>query len=77
MLGKRPEGRLCTTVTDATDYNFTRDTARAGRRLHCVLDGDGDIDIARVAAIHDAGPGDLTFLANRKYEKALATRRRR
>jgi UDP-3-O-[3-hydroxymyristoyl] glucosamine N-acyltransferase len=41
-------------------------------RLGCRLDGDGDIDIARVAGIHDAGPGDVTFLANPKYEKALA-----
>jgi len=41
-------------------------------RLDCVLDGDGEIDIGRVAAIHDAGPGDITFLANPKYEKALA-----
>jgi len=41
-------------------------------RLDCVLDGDGDIDIVRVAGIHDAGPGDVTFLANPKYEKALA-----
>jgi UDP-3-O-[3-hydroxymyristoyl] glucosamine N-acyltransferase len=41
-------------------------------RLECRLDGDGDIEIVRVAGIHDAGPGDVTFLANPKYEKALA-----
>jgi UDP-3-O-[3-hydroxymyristoyl] glucosamine N-acyltransferase len=40
-------------------------------RLDCRLDGDGDIDITRVAGLHDAGPGDVTFLANSKYEKAL------
>src|SRR6185503_3544163 len=44
-------------------------------RLQCVLDGDGEIEIERVAAIHDAGPGDVTFLANRKYEKALPATR--
>jgi UDP-3-O-[3-hydroxymyristoyl] glucosamine N-acyltransferase len=44
-------------------------------RLECVLDGDGDIDIVRVAGIQDAGPGDVTFLANPKYEKALASTR--
>ena len=44
-------------------------------RLQCVLDGDGEIDIERVAAIHDAGPGDITFLANPKYEKALPATR--
>lgn len=36
-------------------------------RLSCALEGDGDIEITRVAAIEDAGPGDLTFFANRKY----------
>jgi UDP-3-O-[3-hydroxymyristoyl] glucosamine N-acyltransferase len=41
-------------------------------RLECRLDGDGDIEIARVAGLHDAGPGDVTFLANPKYEKALS-----
>ena len=33
-------------------------------RLDCTLEGDGDIEIARIAAIEDAGPGDLTFFAN-------------
>ena len=36
-------------------------------RLECELEGDGDIEVTRVAAIEDAGPGDLTFFANRKY----------
>ena len=40
-------------------------------QLGCRLDGDGEIDIARVAAIEDAGPGDLTFLANSKYAALL------
>jgi UDP-3-O-[3-hydroxymyristoyl] glucosamine N-acyltransferase len=42
-------------------------------RLECRLEGDGDIDIVRVAGIQDAAAGDLTFLANTKYEKLLAT----
>jgi len=33
------------------------------------LSGDGEIDIQRVAKIEDAGPGDITFLANLKYKK--------
>jgi len=41
-------------------------------RLGCRLDGDGDVDIVRVATIQDAQPGDITFLANPKYESALA-----
>jgi UDP-3-O-[3-hydroxymyristoyl] glucosamine N-acyltransferase len=44
-------------------------------RLDCRLEGDGDLEITGVAAIHDAGPGDLTFVANPKYEKALPATR--
>jgi UDP-3-O-[3-hydroxymyristoyl] glucosamine N-acyltransferase len=42
-------------------------------RLECRLEGDGAIDIHRVSGIQTAGPGDVTFVANRKYEKLLAT----
>ena len=41
--------------------------------LDCALEGDGDVEIQRVSGIQDAGPGDLTFVANPKYEKLLAT----
>ncbi len=40
-------------------------------RLGCRLEGSGDLDILRVAGLQDAGPGDLTFLANPKYERSL------
>ena len=40
-------------------------------RLGCRLEGDGDIEIRRVAAIEDAGPGDLTFFTNPRYAAAL------
>ncbi len=43
--------------------------------LGCPLEGDGSPDIVRVARIEQAGPGDLTFLANMKYAHALATTR--
>ena len=46
--------------------------AELAARLDCRLEGDGNVEISRVAGIHDAGPGDVTFLANRKYEKAMA-----
>ena len=39
-------------------------------RLGCRLDGDGSLDIVRVAGIDAAGPGDITFLANPKYAPA-------
>jgi UDP-3-O-[3-hydroxymyristoyl] glucosamine N-acyltransferase len=44
-------------------------------RVGCRLEGDGTLEIRRVAAIADAGPGDVTFLANPKYAQALATTR--
>ena len=44
-------------------------------RLGCTLEGDGAIDIARVNSLDNAGPGDLTFLANSKYAARVATTR--
>ena len=44
-------------------------------RLECRLEGDGDLDVRGVAGIQDAVPGDITFLANPKYEKVLRSTR--
>jgi UDP-3-O-[3-hydroxymyristoyl] glucosamine N-acyltransferase len=44
-------------------------------RLECRLEGDGDLDIAGVAGIQHATPGEVTFLANPKYEKLLPATR--
>ncbi len=41
--------------------------AEIADHLGCQLEGDGSIEITRVAGLTDAGPGDLTFLANPKY----------
>jgi UDP-3-O-[3-hydroxymyristoyl] glucosamine N-acyltransferase len=43
--------------------------------LQCELTGDGAIDITRVTGIDQAGPGDVTFIANPKYHGHLATTR--
>ena len=40
-------------------------------RLGCRLEGDGRLEITRVAGLDQAGPGDLTFFANPKYAAAL------
>jgi UDP-3-O-[3-hydroxymyristoyl] glucosamine N-acyltransferase len=40
-------------------------------RLGCHLEGDGEVEIRRVAAIEEAGPGDLTFFTNPKYAAEL------
>jgi len=45
------------------------------QRLGCRLEGDGTINIERVAGIEHAQPGDLTFIANPKYQTAFATTR--
>jgi UDP-3-O-[3-hydroxymyristoyl] glucosamine N-acyltransferase len=45
------------------------------RRLECRLEGSGAIVVTRVAGLDEAGPGDLTFLANAKYANRLATTR--
>jgi UDP-3-O-[3-hydroxymyristoyl] glucosamine N-acyltransferase len=44
-------------------------------RLGCRLEGDGSIDIHRVAGIEQAGRGDLTFVANSKYLAVAETTR--
>lgn len=44
-------------------------------RLGCTLEGDGTVEIARVAGIEDAGPGELTFFANPKYSAELRATR--
>lgn len=40
-------------------------------RLGCRLEGDGSIEVVRVAGLDEAGPGDITFLANPKYASRL------
>jgi len=45
------------------------------RRLGCDLEGDGAIEVQRVAGLEDAGPGDLSFLSNSKYASKLPSTR--
>jgi UDP-3-O-[3-hydroxymyristoyl] glucosamine N-acyltransferase len=42
-------------------------------RLQCRLEGDGGIEIRRVAGIQQARAGDLTFVANTRYASQVAT----
>ena len=42
-------------------------------KLDCVLKGDGEVEITRVAGIDDAAPGDLTFVSNPKYAARART----
>jgi UDP-3-O-[3-hydroxymyristoyl] glucosamine N-acyltransferase len=44
-------------------------------RLGCTVRGDGAVEVRRVRGIEEAGPGDLTFVANPKYAPRLQTTR--
>src|SRR5262245_7455739 len=44
-------------------------------RLQCRLEGDGDVEIVRVAGIQSAEQGDLIFVANEKFAADLARTR--
>ncbi len=41
--------------------------------LECELVGEGNIDVKRVAEIQNASEGDITFIANPKYERFFET----
>jgi UDP-3-O-[3-hydroxymyristoyl] glucosamine N-acyltransferase len=45
--------------------------AELAERLGCRLEGDESLDVTRVAGIEEAGPGDVTFLANSRYLSRL------
>jgi len=47
--------------------------AALAERLGCELRGDGTVDIVAVRTLEEAGPGDLTFLANPKYAQQVTT----
>ena len=49
--------------------------AELATRLGCELRGDGTIAICAIRGLEEAGPGDLTFLANPKYAAQLAATR--
>jgi UDP-3-O-[3-hydroxymyristoyl] glucosamine N-acyltransferase len=41
------------------------------QRLECLIIGNEDPKIFRIAGIDEAGPGDLTFVSNRKYIRRI------
>ncbi len=49
--------------------------AELADRLTCQLEGDGDLEVYRVAGIEQACVGDLTFVANPRYAPLLRTTR--
>ena len=49
--------------------------AELAERLGCSVRGNTDVEVTRGRGIAEAGPGDLTFLANAKYAPKLASTR--
>lgn len=49
--------------------------AELAERVGGRVDGDGSIRIERVMPLEDAGPGDISFFANRKYAPEFAATR--
>jgi len=49
--------------------------ADLAERLGAAVEGDGETEITGVAPIEEAGPGDLTFLANPRYGHHLKSTR--
>jgi UDP-3-O-[3-hydroxymyristoyl] glucosamine N-acyltransferase len=45
------------------------------RRLGAELEGDGSVEVRAVAGIHEAQPGDVTFVSNPRYTAAAAATR--
>jgi UDP-3-O-[3-hydroxymyristoyl] glucosamine N-acyltransferase len=49
--------------------------SQIARIIGCRKTGDEDVEIVRIAPIEEAGPGDLTFVSNRKYIRHIKTTR--
>jgi UDP-3-O-[3-hydroxymyristoyl] glucosamine N-acyltransferase len=49
--------------------------ALLAERLSCALQGDGSVEVTRVRGLEEAGPGDLTFVANPRYLGKLSSTR--
>jgi UDP-3-O-[3-hydroxymyristoyl] glucosamine N-acyltransferase len=48
-------------------YEGTMKLSQIAHKIGCRISGNEDVEIVRVAGIEEAGPGDLTFVSNRKY----------
>jgi UDP-3-O-[3-hydroxymyristoyl] glucosamine N-acyltransferase len=49
--------------------------AELASQLGCELRGPGEVEIGRVSGLEEAGPGDLSFVANQRYLPLLARTR--
>jgi UDP-3-O-[3-hydroxymyristoyl] glucosamine N-acyltransferase len=49
--------------------------SQIARIIGCRINGNENVEISRVAGIEEAGPGDLTFVSNRKYIRHIKNTR--
>ena len=74
MKGQAREGARTSQVPPAREDRKGRVKLRElAEQLGCELLGDGEIEIRGAAGLEQAGPGDLSFLANPRYTPLLAT----
>lgn len=60
-----------TTLFSHNDQINPMKLSEIARALDCRLDASSDPEITGVAGIEDAGPGEITFIANRKYVRHI------
>src|SRR6266436_5070070 len=67
----------CARLTDClgTGEGVCMKLKELAERLECRLEGEPGVEIHGVAGIEHAGPGEVTFLANRRYAPNLKTTR--
>src|SRR5271165_4326746 len=76
VLPSFPCARLATSLTNRhkIEEPFMK-LSEVAQKLACRLEGPPDLEVSGVAGIEQAAPGQLTFLANRRYFPLLKTTR--
>jgi UDP-3-O-[3-hydroxymyristoyl] glucosamine N-acyltransferase len=49
--------------------------SQLAEKIDAVVVGDGNVSVSALATLEDAGPGEVSFLSNPKYDKLLETTR--
>ncbi len=51
---------------------MARTLAQLAEQVGGTIEGDGSVEVRSAATVQSAGPGDISFVANKKYKKYLA-----